>query len=226
MLCSLRTMTGLTAASLLLTLSPHADGGIIWVSNLDEGLDTIAIFGGADGQNAISFTTDNNTYTLDSLQTQVNNGAGGTADIGLTLHADNGGQPGSVIEDLGSTTVSLASTTIDLSYASAGTALSANTTYWCVVSRTGDNTFSLAGNNSTDETSPGSWSIGSPVLNTQDGTTWSDFIPTFALAVEATADPIVIAVPEPSCLAWLSVGCLTWIGRRGRTTVRRRPAAH
>jgi hypothetical protein len=139
------------AAVAAFAISTHLSGGpVILTNNLTEpllGLDTLS----TTVWHAISFTTDNNAYTLDSvtllmelggvstnapsLQSLIGNAAA-QADIPeADLYSDSSGSPGTLITAL--TAITSYDTTLqDVTFTAAGVTLLANSTYWVVLRAT------------------------------------------------------------------------------------------
>jgi hypothetical protein len=166
---------------------------------------------------AISFTTDNNAYTLDTvtLLMELGGGAASAADIGalavadipeVDLYSDNSGSPGSLIAALAAIgTPSFSLQNID--FAGGGNALAANSTYWIVLQATSgvvawgfptdDNGTGIGFTDVWGETNDGggSWTIHSVDQPDQ---------------AEVTAD--LVGAPEPSTLLLTGVGFLALAG--------------
>ena len=147
------------------------------VSNLSEPLAVEFVANGV-GATASSFTTDGVVKQLTSVTVSVFTNTSGTSE--LRLRADAGGTPGSLIESLGSQSLPSNQGQVLRTYNSAGSALAANTTYWLTLGETGSGDFQWGGTTSTNQSSPGSWTIGDQAQSQATGSsTWSaiDFGP-------------------------------------------------
>jgi hypothetical protein len=205
-----------------LALSGHLSAGVILSNNLTEttlSADTI----GTSHFEAISFATDNNTYSFNSAILLVAPGVVSTSALNLAtaaaadipevdLYADDGSPgPGTLIQTLtnpGSFGVGLAQAT----FTGSGIILSPNTTYWVVLK-------TISGNFSwgipTD-------SIGSGVGFTDTWAFTTDGTPPWAVAsgqpdqAEIIGD--LVAAPEPSSFWLIACGSVLLLafGRRLR----------
>jgi len=167
----------------------------------------------------ISFTTDNNAYTLDTVTLFMELG-GGTAAASVAavgapaaadtpevdLYSDNGGVPGTLIAALaaiGTPNFSLQ----NIDFAGGGNALAANSTYWIVLrALSGEVSWGFAADN-----------LGSGIgftdvwAETADsGATWAAHANDQPDQAEVTAD--LVGVPEPSTLLMTGVGFLALAG--------------
>ena len=191
-------------------------GPIVLSNNLSEptqDIDTLT----TTTWHAISFATDNNAYTLDTVTLLMELGGGSAASIAnvvapaaadipeVDLYSDNSGSPGTLIAALvaiGTPTFALQ----NIDFAGGGNALAANSTYWVVLR-------ALSG--------VVSWGFASDDLGTGIGFTdvWAatgDGGGTWALhpndqpdQAEVTAD---LVAPEPSTLLMTGVGFLALAG--------------
>lgn len=80
---------------------------------------------------AQAFSTDGNSYTLDTISAQFE-GFAASSSAEIALWSDSGGFPGSVIETLGNVTILAGTVTQALSSTSNPT-LAPNTQYWVVI---------------------------------------------------------------------------------------------
>ncbi len=137
--------------------APVAEAGQI-VSNLTEPYDFGAGLFGVYIQ-ASSFTTGAQTYRLDSVTLDLQVNAPGT--IALSLFNDNGGLPGTAVENLGTQFINANGGDYDTVYpASGATLLQPNTRYWLVVEQTGGTSIQWVSTTSTAESSPVGVTIG------------------------------------------------------------------
>jgi PEP-CTERM motif len=203
------------AAVAAFAISTHLSGGpVILTNNLTEpllGLDTLS----TTLWHAISFTTDNNAYTLDSVTLRMELGGVTTnaaslignapaADIPeADLYSDSAGSPGALITVLTATSA-YDYTLQDVNFAAAGVTLLANSTYWVVLKATsGEVTWAYPTTNNgsgvgfTDvyafsNTSGASWTVAGPGENPDQAEVIGD----------------LASVPEPSTLLLAGLGFL------------------
>lgn len=214
---SARTCTGL-AMTLVLSLAAYPAAAITEVSNTTIG-GSIAngSINGTFGL-ATSFTTDNATYRLDSASFPIHSNSSGTSD--LRLYSDAPGQPGTLLEDLGTQAIGTGDHTF--TWLSSGTTLGPDTTYWLVAGLTGSGDVQAYLLDSPNQT--GNWTIGDQSLATNNhGTTWNPMSFGFAydpmiFSVNATPQTSTSSVPEPATatlgLLALTAAALTTIRRR------------
>jgi hypothetical protein len=153
----------------------------------------------------ISFATDNNAYTLDTvtLFMELGGNTASIADVGtlavadvpeVDLYSDSGGAPGSliaVLAALGTPSYSLQ----DIDFAGGGNALAANTTYWIVLR-------ALSGNVSwgyaSDNNGSGIGFTDDLGYSSNSGANWSTTVGDLPDQAEVTAD--LVGAPEPSTM--------------------------
>ena len=162
---------GISGIFAALLFCPAATAASTYVSNLAQA-NTVS-FSALPPPNystASSFTTGAGTYVLTSvaLRIQSNTMSGS---VGVRLRANNGGQPGALLEDLGVKSLPLGASL--QAFPSVGTTLAANTTYWVTAGEAGSGSVSWMGTTSTAETSPAGWTIGDQSFNTNDGVNWN-----------------------------------------------------
>jgi hypothetical protein len=149
------------------------------------------------------------TATLDLVRFAMTAGAAGPFEA--VLVADNGGQPGTALEDLGSVSVTSSTAIYSLS-SSLHPLLTAGTEYWLILQPTNPNSLTLA-----------YWNLSSPpvpapraVTNDPAHGSWSVVLgQAAAFDIQGTA---ATATPEPASLTLLGVGavCLLGYGWRQR----------
>lgn len=175
---------------------------VVGVSNLGE--TSAAVYGITSL--GFGFTTGSGAgWTLDSAVVKLE-GIGSTDLVQFTLRADAGGNPGALIESLGSTQVPNGTTDITLTPVGPVT-LASSTTYWLLGENTNPNN-SWVYTTSDNETGLAGWSI-SDVTRSFDGTTWS------SRAGTVMAEIGVTPVPEPASLLAIG-GALAAFARRRR----------
>ena len=169
----------------------------------------------------VAFTTDANTYTVDSVQLVISRLLGNTSDLTLSLYSDAAGTPDS--------SLGIFSNPANISQGSAlftatGLTLAPDTTYWIVadpgVSEISDFewwnslTSGISGNSEFDSNSNtwGPWSAGTV-----------DNAPSLVIYGET----VVSSVPEPSVLALFGFGAIAFgflLRRHSRLVVSPAPA--
>jgi hypothetical protein len=190
-------------------------GPVVLTNNLSEPQQFVDVLS-TTFWHGISFTTDNNAYTMDTVTLNMELG-GSSASIAVgapavsdipevDLYSDSGGSPGSLIAVLaaiGTPTFSLQ----DVDFAGGGNALAANTTYWIVLR-------ALSGNVSWGYTTTNNGSgigftdnIGS---SSNSGATWFTEVGDFPDQAEVTAD--LVGAPEPSTMLLTGAAFLALAG--------------
>lgn len=114
---------------------------------------------------ASSFVTGDVAHTLASLSLAMSANTPGASEV--RVRADDGGQPGSVLEILGLQPIAAGQSTV--TFTSAGLSLAPNTTYWVTAGERGSGDVSWSGTTSTDETSPSGWTIGDQSYTSANG---------------------------------------------------------
>lgn len=193
---SLIAKIGLIAVSLVFPLTiVEPVQAVVFVDNLSEpfastaSVDSSLVYGS-------SFTTDNNSYILNSITAPLNEL--NESLFSINLHADNGDEPGTVIEQLNTTEDILSSGFNNYLFTSSSSLnLSANTTYWLSGFRVDPGNYDWAFTNSPNQASPGAWTIGNDSLISFDGgTSWDPLIiGGVALQFNVDADIASTAVP-------------------------------
>jgi hypothetical protein len=188
-------------------------GPIVLSNNLTEptqDIDTLS----TTAWHAISFTTDNNAYTLDTVTLLMQLGgasAAAIADVGapaaadipeVDLYSDNSGSPGTLIAALAAIgTPSFALQNID--FAGGGNALAANSTYWIILrALSGAVSWGFA----SDDLGTGSGFTDVWAETGDSGATWAVHSVDQPDQAEVTAD--LVGAPEPSTLLMTGVGFL------------------
>ena len=191
---SLITKIGAIAVSLAFPLATiESAQAVIFVENLSEPL--VAPAGTlSTSPFASSFTTDNNSYTLNSVIASLNEGIEST--LSINLHTDNGGEPGTIIEQLNTTENILPGPLNNYLFTPSSTVnLNANTTYWLSSFVVNPGNYGWGVTNSPNQTSPGAWTIGDEsVFSSDGGTSWTSF-PGFVSQFNVDADIASTAVP-------------------------------
>jgi hypothetical protein len=131
--------------------------------------------------------------------------AGATGPFEAVLAADNGGQPGTTLEDLGSVSVTGPATIYSLS-SGLHPLLTAGTEYWLILQPTNPNSLTLA-----------YWNMSSPLVPAPRAVTndpahgsWSVVLgQAAAFDIQGTA---TMATPEPASLTLLGVGAVGLLG--------------
>ena len=203
------------AAFAAFTMSAHLWGGsIVLTNNLTEPLAGNDVLS-TTIWHAISFTTDNNTYTLDTVTLLMELGedlptsqlpagliTNAVTDIAqVSLYTNNGGHPGSLISVLTPTSTATFSLQ-DVTFAGGGITVSPDSTYWVVLQAlSGVVSWGFSSDNN-----------GSGIGFTDDfsdtgnsGINWSTFAGDPDEA-EVTAD--LVAAPEPSSVLLMGLGLL------------------
>jgi hypothetical protein len=173
-------------------------GAVTTVSNFGETSDgTILVMSnGVSG----SFTTGNNSWTLDSITASLLTGSSDTPIQG-SIYSDSGGLPGSELNSLGTI---LAPPFVQSSFtftSSSSFSLAPNTTYWLMLSASPGATWLET--SSTAEDSEYGWTIGDVHYFTGAFSTISGS-PIFSVSAEP--------VPEPtaSALFFAGIGCFAF----------------
>lgn len=159
------------------------------VSNLGEAADAEILFspGQSYGQ---AFTTGDTDVTLEKVRTYAKNNNSSRLTNpripapGVTVRSDNSGEPGSTLVTLTNPTLDLLlSTHEDFT---GEVRLSANTTYWLVITKPNESGhFAFSVTESDQESSAEGWSLGNRFLS-QSGSGWSEsFNYNFRVAVYA-----------------------------------------
>lgn len=181
------TLGKIHSALLIALLSTGISHAATVVSNLQEPPTSSTVFFNSTWL-ASSFTTDNQSYNLNSA-TLALDAPIGPAGVTIQVYADAAGLPGSSLGSLGTQSISSSG---DKTFTSSGLSLSPNTSYWLVASA--DNLAVWFGTTSTAQT--GSWSIGDVGQTSNDsGTTWPTSSVVGRFSIDATA------VPEPGTVA-------------------------
>lgn len=189
-------------AGVIALLGVQSAFAVVGVSNLGEA--SAAAYGFTTL--GFGFTTGSGAgWTLDSAVVKLE-GIGSTDLVQFSLRADAGGNPGAIIESLGSTQVPNGTTDITLTPVGPIT-LAASTTYWLLGENTNPNN-SWVYTTSDNETGLAGWSI-SDVTRSFDGTTWSSRAGTVLAEINVTP------VPEPASLLVIG-GALAAFARRRR----------
>jgi hypothetical protein len=201
-LCSRRTF--LVGATLILA------GGISHasqqVSNFGQTSSGSTSFNNNDWI-ATSFTTDNQTYTLNSVTLSLNVPIGPET-ITPMIFADGSGAPTGLSLETFSSTISSGIQT----FLSTGLALAPNTTYWVATQATGTGVAGWFSTSSPNQI--GNWTIGDGGRRSLDGgSTWGTASPVGFLTIDATP------VPEPATaqLALLGLIMAGFVIRRARS---------
>jgi hypothetical protein len=194
---------GCVFAAMLLASFGQAHAGVV-VSNLSEtqhGGSTI--YGSGPPQEyAQQFTTGSQSVTLASIEVPLG-AASGTFTPSAELVQDNSGVPGSTA--LTTFTIPTISTSTTKPYPvetltpTSSVVLSADTTYWLILSATGTGDFKWGYTYSTTFTGPGS--LGDYATSQNGGSTWKTY--PFSEGPELIQ---VNSVPEPSSLALMALG--------------------
>ena len=164
-----------------------------------------------DGQwKGQSFTTDNDSYTLDQVTLEFVDAADASGNLFVHLYDDNAGLPGSMVLGGalgGSSNPATAGQYVYL--ANTSLLLSANTPYWIVAGvSAGDGDYRWATVDSDGETGP--FPLGNdPALSFNTGGSWSLSTNLLNQRLEVTAT----AVPEPASVVLLSLA-LPYFSRR------------
>jgi hypothetical protein len=152
------------------------------------------------------FTVGPSAMDLTNITITVFNYSGTADTIGLLLYSDNAGNPGTLLDSLGSQSTAAAAASpfanVDVSYSLTPIPLDANTTYWLVDSG-GDNENCPAIPGGGGTGLPG-WSIGTTMADV--GGTWYSIGDSYEMSLEVTS------VPEPSewALFGLSLAGFAW----------------
>jgi hypothetical protein len=208
-------------ASLVLSANLFA-GPIVLSNNLAEPLESVDTLS-TTYWHAISFTTDGNTYTLDTVTLLMELGAGATTSAALPnavadvpevdLYSDNSGSPGSLITALTATSA-YDYTLQDVTFGGAGVTLSANSTYWVVLrALSGAVSWGYAATN--NGTGIGFTDV--LASSNDSGSTWHVALGDLPDQAEVTADPA--GVPEPSTVFLTGIGFLALAGAARRRFV-------
>lgn len=150
---------------------------------------------------ASSFTTGETSYTLSSVTLRLHCNSP-PCGVQARLRSDSGGQPGAVLETLG--TANLPSGESIQVFGSTGTLLTAATTYWVTAGEAGSGFGQWLGTFSTAQASSSGWTIGDQCFQSNDGATWAPVFPvgppneSALFSVEATAGVGVPALSEPA----------------------------
>ncbi|MBL9168085.1 MAG: PEP-CTERM sorting domain-containing protein [Verrucomicrobiales bacterium] len=189
----------------LALLSVSSNQAATVVSNLGEAGSASANFSSTTWL-AISFTTDNQSYTLDSFVVPLD-AVGGGVTVTPRIFADSGGVPsGSSLETFASQTFSSGGYK---AFTSSGLSLSPSTTYWLTLEGGGAIPVWFA-TASTAQT--GSWLIGDLGRRSSDsGSSWGTTTVNIGfVSMDATV------VPEPAPLVVLALGAAGLALRRLR----------
>jgi hypothetical protein len=196
----------LTPLLTLLTLAASPVHAVTMASNLGETTDALPGVTPTSWR-ATSFTTDSMAHTLNSVTLALRASSIDNSFLAPRIMADAAGVPaGAALEVFSFQEVWGPN---NYTWASTGLPLTANTTYWMVLS--GDS-FSPMWDSTNSSNETGSWSIGDSMRTSIDsGGTWpTGEISTGKMSIDATA------VPEPSSAALLSLGGLALMLRRRR----------
>ena len=156
------------------------------VSNLEEPYESqLAFLLQSYGQ---SFTTGNSDVTLETVRMNFAAGSDYAATPEVTVREDISGQPGSTLVTLATPTLDRDISTHE-DFTVAGQRLSANTTYWVVITRSvGSGPFAVSLTNSEAEsTAEEGWSLGNQVLLFSGYGWWSPSDYNIQFAVHASA---------------------------------------
>ena len=166
---------------------------VVFVENLLEPQDFPFIVNSFASRSS-SFTTDNNNYSLNSVIASLQEFSEGT--FSINLYTDNGGEPGTIIEQLNTTEDILPVSFNNYLFTPAGTVnLNANTTYWLSSSIVAPGDYNWSGTTSLNQTTPGAWTIGDDSTVSFDGGSFWNSAVGSALQFNVDADIASAAVP-------------------------------
>ena len=182
--------------------------GQVAVSNLGENIDAFSL-ATATTWLANSFTTDNQTYTLNSVTMSLAIGGPTLTKAAPKIYSDSSGVPGSSLENYASQDILIDG---DFTFTSAGLTLAPNTTYWLVLQHVG---FSIGVQwpSTFSDNQTGSWTIGDTMRESIDsGSTWPN---TYSWTGRFSVDATVAPVPEPQeYLLAMGVGLIAFAALR------------
>jgi hypothetical protein len=153
-----------------------------------------------------SFTTDNQSYILNSLTLSVD-AVLGPVSITLSIFEDQLGNPsGSALESIANVAVSSAG---NQTFTSTGLSLSANTTYWVVFAEANNDPNIPVWFATSSANQSGSWAIGdSGRQSNNSGSSWSSSVNLGKFSVDASP------VPEPGVAVLSLLGLALVVFRR------------
>lgn len=158
-----------------------------------------------------AFTTDANSYTLDSVTLQLGTPTATGGNFSVSIFSNNSNNPGGLLETLsGSASPDGASA---YTFTSSGLTLTANNTYHVIASvTTGTANYSWQNTDTTTESGP--WVFPNYItLSTNQGGNWAQAGTQLLMSVSATP------IPEPSTYAVLcgalALGVVAWRRRSG-----------
>ncbi len=191
------------------------------ISNLSETMNghSTIYAAGPPQEYAQEFITGNQGVELGTVVALVGD-ATGTFTASAELVADNGGQPGStVLTTFTIPTIPTGSTYHDEVFMpSSNVLLSANTSYWFILSASGTDTSAFFRWGYTDSTSyTGSGSLNMIARSQNNGSSWT----TYPLSYGPEILQVNSAVPEPSSAILIGMGvpaALYWFGARRRAS--------
>ena len=168
---SLITKIGGIAISLALPFAiTESAQAIIFVENLSVPTGSAFIINNVVPNYGPRFTTDGNNYSLNSVTARLREDS--EDNFSISLYTDNGGQPGTVIEELNTAADILPSVVDDYLFTSSNSVnLDANTTYWLIGSTgaSGQYAWGVA----LPDNQTGTWTIDDGAFSTNGGSSWT-----------------------------------------------------
>lgn len=183
---------GVALALLLPLLAARSAEAIIYADNLSQtnvGNSGIGDFGISLSAGS-SFTTGNDSYSLNSVTASFSESAEG--DLNINLYSNAGSEPGTLLESLSTTDDITGSPSNHLFEPNNLVTLDPTTTYW-LIGESASGQYAWNVTNSTAETAIDGWTIGDGgVFSTNGGASWS---PGNSSTVQFNVDATAASVP-------------------------------